>query len=110
LPSTLSATPAQFIGWSSTAAFPIFGSAATFDFKSPQSTIGLRKTLLDYKKLFRKSPSSRSLIGSNFSRSGRADRLRGPLWVTNLNGDTVIELVGTAAPIKTPFIGPPQLP
>jgi hypothetical protein len=30
--------------------------------------------------------------------------------VTNGEGTTVTELVGAAAPVKTPLIGPPQLP
>ncbi len=37
----------------------------------------------------------------------------GRVWVTNSGGfidTTITELVGAAAPVKTPFIGPPQLP
>jgi streptogramin lyase len=34
----------------------------------------------------------------------------GNVWVTNKGGATITELVGAAAPVKTPFIGPPRLP
>jgi hypothetical protein len=34
----------------------------------------------------------------------------GNVWVTNETGDSVTELIGVAAPVKTPLIGPPQLP
>jgi len=34
----------------------------------------------------------------------------GNVWVANGGNDTITELVGIAAPVKTPFIGPPQLP
>jgi sugar lactone lactonase YvrE len=34
----------------------------------------------------------------------------GNVWVTNGEGTTVTELVGAASPVKTPLIGPPQLP
>src|SRR5260370_13244681 len=35
----------------------------------------------------------------------------GDLWVTNSNGaNTVTVFVGLAAPVKTPLLGPPQLP
>jgi DNA-binding beta-propeller fold protein YncE len=34
----------------------------------------------------------------------------GNVWVTNKGGATITELVGAAAPVKTPIIGPPQLP
>ncbi len=50
-----------------------------------------------------------ALGGSLFQRRVPIDSV-GHVWVTNLNSDTVIELVGAAVPVKTPFIGPPQLP
>jgi len=34
----------------------------------------------------------------------------GNAWAPNYRGNTITELVGIAAPVKTPFIGPPQLP
>jgi sugar lactone lactonase YvrE len=49
--------------------------------------------------------------GSNFNRPlGVAIDSSGHVWVTNSGGHSVTELVGAAAPVKTPFIGPPQLP
>ena len=49
--------------------------------------------------------------GSNFS-NPRAVAIDGSGNVVVVNGgnDTITELVGAAAPVKTPFIGPPQLP
>ena len=34
----------------------------------------------------------------------------GNLWITNSGSNTLTELVGMAAPIKTPLLGPPQAP
>jgi hypothetical protein len=34
----------------------------------------------------------------------------GNLWITNQGSDTLTEIVGLAAPVKTPLIGPPQAP
>jgi streptogramin lyase len=34
----------------------------------------------------------------------------GNVWVTNKGGATITELIGAAAPVKTPLIGTPQLP
>jgi DNA-binding beta-propeller fold protein YncE len=35
----------------------------------------------------------------------------GNLWVTNSNGaNTVTVFIGLATPVKTPLLGPPQLP
>jgi hypothetical protein len=49
--------------------------------------------------------------GSNFSDPNFvAIDSSGNVWVTNGLGNSVTELVGIAAPVKTPFIGPPQLP
>ena len=49
--------------------------------------------------------------GSNFNRPlGVAIDSSGYVWVTNSGGHSVTQLVGAAAPVKTPFIGPPQLP
>lgn len=49
--------------------------------------------------------------GSNFNGPfGVAIDSSGNVWVTNYGNNTVTELVGVAGPVKTPFIGPPQLP
>ncbi|WP_188758983.1 NHL repeat-containing protein [Edaphobacter acidisoli] len=34
----------------------------------------------------------------------------GNLWVTNFGSNTLTEIVGLAAPVKTPLLGPPQAP
>jgi hypothetical protein len=34
----------------------------------------------------------------------------GNVWVANTGNASITELVGAAAPVKTPLIGPPQLP
>ena len=34
----------------------------------------------------------------------------GNIWITNFGNDTLTEFVGLAVPVKTPRIGPPQLP
>lgn len=34
----------------------------------------------------------------------------GNLWVTNLGNGTLTEMIGLAAPVKTPLLGPPQNP
>ena len=34
----------------------------------------------------------------------------GNLWVTDFNNNTLTEIVGMAAPVKTPVLGPPQTP
>ena len=49
--------------------------------------------------------------GSDFNRPrGVAIDSSGQVWIANYGGNSVTELVGAAAPKKTPFIGPPQLP
>jgi len=49
--------------------------------------------------------------GSNFSGpSFVAIDSSGDVLVTNASGNSLTELVGAADPVKTPFIGPPQLP
>ncbi len=49
--------------------------------------------------------------GANFS-NPRAVAIdsSGNVWVANTGNATITELVGAAAPVKTPLIGPPQLP
>jgi streptogramin lyase len=34
----------------------------------------------------------------------------GNIWVSNYGASTITEFVGAAAPVKTPLVGPPQLP
>jgi hypothetical protein len=34
----------------------------------------------------------------------------GNIWITNFGNDTLTEFVGLAVPVKTPAIGPPQIP
>ena len=52
------------------------------------------------------APPGSNFSGPNFVAIDSA----GNVWVTNGTGNSVTALIGAAAPVKTPLIGPPQLP
>ena len=57
------------------------------------------------------SPSSGFVPDANLLQSySIAVDASGNLWVTNSGSNTLTELVGMAAPVKTPLLGPPQMP
>ena len=77
-----------------------------------------------------RGPSNTKLAGSNSSSPGQilspaagfapdaalleayavAIDASGNLWVTNFGNDSITQFVGLAVPVKTPLLGPPQLP
>ena len=70
----------------------VSGAASAFSgtFLSPASGFGADASLLE--------PYSLALDAS------------GNVWISNFGNDTITQLLGIAAPIKTPFAGPPALP
>ena len=57
------------------------------------------------------SPATGWLADANLSEpSGLAIDASGNLWISNFGSNTLTEVVGAATPVKTPLIGPVQLP
>lgn len=57
------------------------------------------------------SPAAGWLTDADLSEpSGLAIDASGDLWISNFGTDTLTEVIGLATPVKTPLIGPVQLP